>query len=60
MSVAAKENATRDQIETDRPAPRPTLVIDRFDHWHNNDAVMLRPTSITWGDGPTPTKGRAA
>lgn len=55
MSVAATENVTRDEIDPAPPAPQVTLVIDRFDHWHNNDAVLLRPTSITWGDPGTTT-----
>jgi hypothetical protein len=63
MSVTATENATTqlttDTIET-RPEPQFTLVIDRFDHWHNQDFVMLRPTSITWETDRPTTVGRVA
>jgi hypothetical protein len=63
MSVAATETATT-QLTTDtidtRPARQVTLVIDRFDHWHNPDAVMLRPTSITWESSRPTTVGRVA
>lgn len=59
MSVAATENGTTDRIDA-APELEVTLVIDRFDHWHNNDAVLLRPTSITWGNPKTTTVGRVA
>jgi len=63
MSVAVTENATT-QLTTDtndtRPEPQFTLVIDRFDHWHNPDAVMLRPTTITWESSRPTTVGRVA
>lgn len=64
MSVAATENVTTglttDQIDIAPPAPRVTLMIDRFDHWHNQDAVMLNPTTITWESGRPTTVGRVA
>lgn len=60
MSVAATENVTTDKIDAEQPHLPVTLVIDRFDHWHNQDAVLLRPTSITWGNPETTTVGRVA
>lgn len=60
MSVAAAENVITDKIDTRRPSPKVTLEIDRFDHWHNQDAVMLRPTTITWEGGSPTTVGRVA
>ncbi|WP_154814218.1 hypothetical protein [Actinophytocola xinjiangensis] len=37
----------------------PVLVIEEFDHWHNQPDAMLSPTSITWND-PVTTTRRAA
>lgn len=63
MSAAATQNVTTglttDEIDARQPNVAPTLVIDRFDHWHNQDCAFLRPTSITWSD-PGTIAGRVA
>jgi hypothetical protein len=63
MSAAATQNVTHplitDDIDAGQPDFQSTLVIDRFDHWHNQPCSLLRPTSITWSD-PATTVGRDA
>lgn len=64
MSAAATQNVTTglimDEIDAGQPNVAPTLVIDRFDHWHNQDFVSLHPTTITWEGGRPTTVGRVA
>ena len=63
MSAAATRNVTTqlttDKIDTKQSNFQPTLTIDRFDHWHNQDCALLSPTSITWSD-PCKIVGRVA
>jgi len=51
--------ATATQPAAFRTDVAPLLVIEEFDHWHNQPDAMLSPTSITWND-PVTVTGRAA
>ncbi|GAB3462917.1 hypothetical protein [Actinophytocola sediminis] len=46
-------------VDGGRPDFQHVLVIDEFDHWHNQPDSLLSPTSITWNDA-LPVAGRAA